>query len=408
LFWDFYIYLAPIAIVLQVLFLIQSYRNYRYAIKKTTGKKQGYSCPQTLLTVPCKGIDNNFERNIEAFFKLDHENYTLHLVVQADDDPAHARLRAIIARCGDASNAKTIKILIAGIADGCSQKIHNLLHSCRNAPEGTEIFAFADADAYVTESWLKNLVRPLRHKRYGATTGYRWFIPPTNNLASFALSSLNAKVAQLLGNSHFNQAWGGSMAIRTETFHRIGLDKAWQNAISDDLCLSHMVKKAKMIVAFVPACLVASYESTTWPKLFEFARRQFLITRISTPGTWWFGIFSSAFSLFGSWGALVIAIIAAATAKPELMLYAAVPISFFACQTMRAIIRQRMIVRLLPNDAKNMKPAIVADILGASFWPWLMFIYILSSAIGRKITWRGTTYKLIGPTQTEIIKKGQP
>ena len=298
--------------------------------------------------------------------------------------------------------------MTAGIADGCSQKIHNMLHSCRNAPEGTEIFAFADADAYVTQTWLRSLVHPLRQKKHGATTGYRWFIPPTSNLASLALSSLNAKVAQLLGNSHFNQAWGGSMAIRSETFWQIGLDRAWQNAISDDLCLSYMVKKAKMKVIFVPACLVASYESTTWPKLFEFARRQFLITRISTPGTWWFGLFSSTFSLFGSWGALIIAIIAAASAKPELMLYAAVPITFFTSQTIRAIIRQKMIVRLLPNDAKNMKPAIIADIMGASVWSWLMFICILYSAFGRKITWRGIPYKLIGPTQTEIIKKGQP
>ena len=296
--------------------------------------------------------------------------------------------------------------MIAGIAAGCSQKIHNLLHSCRNVPEGTEIFAFADADAYVTENWLKHLVHPLRQKKYGATTGYRWFIPPKNNFASLALSALNAKVAQLLGNSPFNQAWGGSMAIRTETFRQIGLDKAWQNAISDDLCLSHMVKKAKMKVVFVPTCLVASYESTTWPKLFEFARRQFLITRISTPATWWFGISSSAFSLLGSWGALAVAIVAAATAKQPLMLYAAVPITFFACQTMRAIIRQKMSVRLLPNDAKNMKPAIIADILGVPIWPWLMFICILSSAHGREITWRGIRYKLISPTQTEIIEKG--
>lgn len=388
------------------MFLVHSFGNYRYAIKKATGKKRTYSFPPALLTVPCKGIDNEFERNIEAFFKLDYKNYTLHLVVQAEDDPAYARLQAIVARCSADSNAKDIKIMIAGIAEGCSQKIHNLLHSCHNAPENTEIFAFADADAYVTENWLKHLVHPLRQKRHGATTGYRWFIPPTNDLASLALSSLNAKVAQLLGNSHFNQVWGGSMAIRTETFWQIGLDKAWQNAISDDLCLSHKVKKAKMKVVFVPSCLVASYESTTWPKLFEFARRQFLITRISMPGTWWFGVFASIFSIFGSWGTLVIAIIAAVTARPTLMLYAAVPITFFACQVIGAVFRQMMIVRLLPDDAKNMKPAIIADIAGVALWSWLMLICILSSAFGRKITWRETTYKLIGPTQTEIIKKG--
>jgi cellulose synthase/poly-beta-1,6-N-acetylglucosamine synthase-like glycosyltransferase len=403
LFWDIYIHIARVAIIIQVLFLVQSFRNYRYAIKKASKKKR-YYFPPALLTVPCKGIDTDFDRNIEAFLKLDYENYTLHLVVESQDDPAYERLQKIVARCSSVSTATQVNVTVAGIASGCSQKIHNMLHSCNCAPEGTEIFAFADSDAYVTSVWLQNLVHPLRSKRYGAATGYRWFIPVVNDFASFALSSLNAKVAQMLGNSHFNQAWGGSMAIRTETFRQIGLDKAWKNAISDDLCLSYMVKKAKKKVVFVPACLVASYESTTWPKLFEFARRQFLITRVSTPGTWFFGLFCSLFSLLGSWGAFAIAIVAAATAYPSRLLFTAVPVVFFTAQIIRAVVRQKMIAKLLPDDAKNMKSAAIADVLGVSIWSWLMFICILTSAFGRKITWRGITYKLLGPTQTEIVR----
>ena len=148
-----------------------------------------------------------------------------------------------------------------------------------------------------------------------------------------------------------------------------------------------MVKKAKKKVVFVPACLVASYESTTWGKLFEFARRQFLITRVSTPGTWFFGLFSSLFSLLGSWGALAIAIVAGVTTRPSLPLFATVPVLFFTCQMIRAVVRQRMIAKLLPDDAKNMKAAAIADVLGVSIWSWLMFICIVISAFGRKITW---------------------
>ena len=45
------------------------------------------------------------------------------------------------------------------------------------------------------------------------------------------------------------------------------------------ISLSYAVKDAHKKVEFVPGCLVATSESTTWAKLFEFGRRQFVITR---------------------------------------------------------------------------------------------------------------------------------
>lgn len=403
MFWFLYTIAAYIAILVQILFLVQAIRNSKYAIKKTRKERTLYR-PQTLLTVPCKGLDNDFDRNIKAFLDLNYENYTLHFVVQAADDPAYDQLNKIIAANAHTSKALNIRVLIAGIASGCSQKIHNLICSCNNAPENTEVYAFADSDAFMTPSWLSSLVHPLRHDKYGATSGYRWFVPPQNNLASLALASVNAKVAQLLGNSHFNQAWGGSMAITTKLFNEIQLDKAWSGAISDDLCLSYMVKKTGRKVVFVPGCLVASYESMSWPQVFEFGRRQFLITRIATPFTWWFGFFSSMFSLLGSWIALFLLIGLIATGHPIRPAYVLLPLVFFSFQSIRAWIRQRMIVKLLPNDADNMKRTAIADIAGSCIWSWLLFACIITSGIGRKITWRGITYKLISPTKTEIIK----
>ena len=100
------------------------------------------------------------------------------------------------------------------------------------------------------------------------------------------------------------------MAIRVEVFRKLGLDKLWPKSLSDDLSLSTAVKKVGMKVAFVPACLVASYESTTWPELFEFGRRQFLITRVYAPWTWWFGLLSSLYSVLGIWATAGVAIYA--------------------------------------------------------------------------------------------------
>jgi len=214
------------------------------------------------------------------------------------------------------------------------------------------------------------------------------------------------------------------MAIRVDVFRKVGLDKIWPNALSDDLSLTYAVKKAGMKLAFIPACLVASYESTTWGELFEFGRRQFLITRVSRPGTWWFGLFSSLYSVLGLWATAALAIYAAIIKDVNLTLFAAVPIVFFIGQMIRAMLRQKMANQLLKyksrvtshpsseagllrrtDESHEMRAACVADILLSWLWSLLLLVFIISSAFGRTICWRGIHYKLLGPTET-IVEGG--
>ena len=401
MFWNVYDYIVSIAVTLQLLFLLQSFRNYRYAMKKAFGRYNHQ--PPVLLTVPCKGLDSKFEQNISSFYDLDYDNYSLHFVVEDAEDDAYEKLCRLKDKLSPSSKAASVEVLIAGIASGCSQKIHNLLHSCQNCPDEVEVLVFADSDACIKKQWMRHLVYPLRLKKRGASTGYRWFIPDKNNLASLALSAINAKIAQLLGDTRFNQVWGGSMAIRKETFYRLGIDKIWETAISDDLSLSHAVKKAGMKIVFAPACLVASYENTTWPKLLEFVTRQFIITRITMIGAWWFGFLSSAYALAGLWAGAAIAICANIAGKENLASYWTVPIVFFVGQLTRAILRQRMIAKILPDETGRIKQAAKADILGNCLWSWILFGCIFASAFRRIITWRGKKYKLVSRSETIIL-----
>jgi ceramide glucosyltransferase len=405
---DWYYYIILAAIIAQLLFLFQAYNNHRYALKKYR-KKRWYR-PQTVLIVPCKGLDPGFDENIASLFHQDYENYSLWFVVAEESDPAYSELQKIKEQLGDNTKAREVKILVAGYGKSCSQKNHNLLYGVNRVGTDVDVLAFADSDICVHKDWLSHLVYPLRKSKYGAASGYRWFIPEKNNIASLALSALNAKVAQLLGNTIFNQAWGGSMAIRADVFHQVGLDKIWPKALSDDLSLSRAVKKAGLIVAFVPACLVASYESTTWRKLFEFARRQFLITRVAAPKTWLFGLFSSLYSVLGLWGGILIAwlVIRGSWFDPQLTLLEkrillALPVVFLAGQTIRAILRQKTIRKLLKKDRRKMRAACLADILFSWAWSLVMLFFILSSAFGNTVRWRGIPYKLLGPTETIIL-----
>jgi cellulose synthase/poly-beta-1,6-N-acetylglucosamine synthase-like glycosyltransferase len=399
---DWYYYIAPVLILLQLLFLVQMYNNYRYVLAKYKRKRQWYR-PRTVLIVPCKGLDSSFQTNISSFFEQDYENYLLWFVVADESDPAYDELHKLKNRLSQSSKAQDVQVLVAGEGQSCSQKVHNLFHCYKKIGDDVEVMAFADSDICIHSDWLSHIVYPLRQAKSGAASGYRWFVPKKNNPATLVLSAMNARIAQLLGNTRFNQAWGGSMAIRVDVFRRVGLDKIWPKTLSDDLSLSYAVKKAGMKVAFVPACLAASYESTTWPKLFEFSRRQFLIARVSSPGTWWFGLCISLYSAMGLWGGAGLVLYAAATGAKNLLLFAAVPIVFFASQASQAILCQKMISKLLKKDRRQMKAARATDIL--FFWMWapLFLFSIISSAFGRTIQWRGIRYKLLGPTNTIVV-----
>ena len=405
---DWYYYIVLVAIIFQLLFLLQAYNNHRYALKKYR-KKRWYR-PHTVLIVPCKGLDSAFQENISSFFHQDYENYSLWFVVAEESDPAYGKLSKLKKKLSKKTKAKEVKILVAGHGQSCSQKNHNLLYCYERIGDDIDVLAFADSDICVHKNWLSHLVYPLRKSKYGAASGYRWFVPEKNNIASLALSALNAKVAQLLGNTIFNQAWGGSMAIRTDVFRRIGLDKIWPKVLSDDLSLSRAVKKAGMHVAYVPACLVASYESTTWRKLFEFARRQFLITRVAATRTWLFGLFSSLFSVLGLWAGIVIAwfVIRGSwfdqqfTLQEKIILLA-LPAVFICSQFIRAILRQTMIRKLLEKDRRKMRAACLADVLFSWVWSVLLLFFILSSAFGNTVCWRGIPYKLLGPYETVVL-----
>ncbi len=414
---DWYYYIALAAILSQLLFLVQDVNNYRYILVKYK-KKRSWHKLKTVLIVPCKGLDSAFHENITSLFNQDYENYLLWLVVAEQSDPAYDQLCKLKNQLSQNSKAHEVRILVAGKVDenekqsvhykqttkyACSQKIHNLLYAYERIGDDIEALAFADSDICVRTDWLSHLMWHLRLSKTGATTGYRLFVPSSNNLATLALSAVNAKIAQLLGNTRFNQAWGGSMAIRVDTFRKIGLDKIWPKTISDDLSLSRAVKKAGKKVEFVPACLVASYEATTWQGLFEFARRQFVITRVSTPLTWWFGLISTLYSILGLWAGSALAIYAAiktSISGYELMIIAAVPVFFFIEQLSSAILRQKMINKVLQRDWSNLKLACIADILFFWLWSLLLLFFMFSSAFGRTIRWRGIRYKLLGPLET--------
>jgi ceramide glucosyltransferase len=399
---EWYLYTAVVFVTVQVLYWLACYRNYRFVVAK--GSKVRRAVGRTTLIIPCKGLDEDFDRNISSFFVQDHGDYVLWLVVQEESDPAFRRLMELKEKMAGRTTAKEVKILVAGLTRGCSQKLHNLLYACRQAGDETLMLAFADSDICVRPGWLGHLVHPLRKKgKYGASSGYRLFVPANVNAATVALSSMNGRVAQMLGPSGFNHVWGGSMAVRRDVFSELKIEEVWSKSISDDLALSRAVKKAGLKVAFVPACLVASYATFTWRKLFEFGRRQFVITRVTTPGLWTVGLFCSIYSVLGLWGGMAAAVYALSCRLEPLWPYVAVPAVFFVGHFWKAWLRQKTMQLVLDDRSRGLRSAARADMFLSWLWSPLLLGIIISSAFGRTITWRGIRYRLLGPDKVVVL-----
>ena len=79
--------------------------------------------------------------------------------------------------------------------------------------------------------------------------------------------------------------------------------------------------------------------------------------------------------------------------------------NFFASQAIQAVVRQAMIVLLLPEKKQAMIPAKQADIRFFWIWSFILTTSVIASAFGRTIVWRGIRYQLLGPTEVAILQK---
>ena len=390
--------LGFVQVVLQLLITYECTRFFR---SRVTRKLDGVYTPKVQLTLPCKGCETSFDQQILAIRQLDYPDYTVTFVVESKADPAFERLTALLVVPGGAP----ARIVVAGVSRDCGQKVHNLLVATADRSPEVEVFAFADSDAVVDSDWLRRLVFPLHQSSRGAVTGYRWFVPESSGLSAIVLSAMNAGLVMLGGNHSRNLIWGGSWACRREVFESIISEGAWQGSLTDDLPITHVLKRHGLTAVFEPSCLVASPLNCTWQSMAEFTRRQYLIARIYSPRMWWFALSATFLSQTVFWGSAIAFLgfdLGGATGWVLGLL-----VAVYGINTIRAIMRQRAASLRFPIRTVNARWAAWLDILGHPLLGLGHFLFLLAS-IGREITWRGIRYRLHNAHKTEILSRPAP
>lgn len=400
--WLFYS-LAALVLLQSILSLRGGLRYFDFFRRGMDARRELYM-PFASVFVPCRGLDKGLRSNLAALFLQHYPSYELVFVSDRADDAALAIAGSLAAEF-EAQTVARVRFVVAGRAEASGQKVHNLLAAIAEADASSEVFVFVDTDARTRPDWLRSLVAPLADEAVGAATGYRWFLPVAGGFASHLRSVWNASIASALGPDVWrNFCWGGSTAIRRATFERLNVRGRWRGVVSDDYALTRALQNAEMQVRFVPACLNASLEDCTFRELVEFTTRQLQITRVYAPHLWRIVLISNLLFVAFFFGGLALTALLAAEGLQFAWPLALVSVVFLL-GVWKSFFRLRAVALALEEHHARIRAGLWAHLL---LWPLtaVLFLYnALTAAFSRRIVWRGITYELKSPTETEIINR---
>ena len=399
--WVFYS-LAALVVLQSALSLRGGVRYFRFFRRELSTPRPLYM-PFASVFVPCRGLDQGLRLNLSALFRQHYPAYELIFVSDREDDPGLGVAREL-GRWFEGETVARALFVVAGPATDSGQKVHNLRAAVASADSSSEVFVFVDTDARPRPDWLRSLVAPLGDAGAGAATGYRWFLPASGGFASQLRSVWNASIASALGgNVGGNFCWGGSTAVRRETFERLGVGGRWRGSVSDDYTLTRALHEAGLPIRFVPACLTASVEDCTFAEMLEFTTRQLKITRVYAPRLWAFVLVSNLLFVSVFFGGLALAAARAALGMSFAWPLAVVAV-IFLLGVWKAFFRLRAVALVLEEHHGRLRAGVWSHLL---LWPLTaaLFLYnATAAALSRRIVWRGVGYRLKSPAETEIIE----
>jgi ceramide glucosyltransferase len=399
---------AAIVIWLGILSLRAGKRFAEY-LRLDTARPLPAFTPFVSIIAPTRGLDQGLHENLTALFHQDYLSYEIIFVTDEESDLSISVIedvkRSVASPAGSQEKNTPTRVVIAGAAVDSGQKVHNLRIAVGEVDSRSEVLVFVDADARPQGHWLSSLVAPLHDQRIGAATGYRWFIPLHGGLASHLCSVWNASIVSALGESEDkNFCWGGSTAIRRETFERLNIRERWRGTVSDDFALTNALKEAHLPIHFVPACLTVSLADCNFRELVEFTTRQVKITRVYASHLWKAALIGSLLFVLVFFGGLVLVITRALLGLPfwfPLLLLCLIGV----LGALKAHVRLRAVQLPLATYRRELSRTLPAHLL---LWPLTsaLFLYnCIAALFSRRIEWRGIKYELKSPTEAVIIAR---
>ena len=265
----------------------REHRRWRHSVHRSP---EPGAWPRVQVVVCLKGRLPRIAETVEALESQDYPGpFSVTFVTEAGaerGDPAAIDLGRALAGARRCDHVVAGRVLDTG--DRRAQKNHNLLAgiaSAESEPGSFDAYAFHDGDLVARPEWLREMIRPIALGVGEATTSFHDVCAPAGRITE-ALHVL-AEASQSFAALVCRDTWGGSMAIRVDTFRRCGLSELWGRTVVDDMAMSRALRKCRVRVATVPRFLVSS--ETAIPRYDHFVRwlgRQFFFVKVYLPSRW--------------------------------------------------------------------------------------------------------------------------
>ncbi|MHC1790648.1 glycosyltransferase family 2 protein [Solidesulfovibrio sp.] len=261
-------------------------------------------CPRVAVIVPVTGDTPGMREAVASLIDQDYPDLTVIFVAGQADDPAMALVAGVAG-----SDARVLQV-VAGPAESCGQKNHNILAGVR-AAHTAEVFVFCDSTHVADRRFVANLAAPIIRGDAPMTSGFHKVVPGDGATATIGMTVTCMALHLLQPIRAITQPWGGAMAISRPAFARFGLVKLWGHNIVDDFSMGpHLHRFGVAAWPVASACLTTPLAGVTMARWDDWLTRQLLYLKFCIPPGWLVSIIAVlllaappllAASLLGAW-----------------------------------------------------------------------------------------------------------
>lgn len=279
--------------------------------------------PQAALLTPVTGAPEGMEECLLALARQTYPNYELVFITEDEQDPATPVLDRVIDAVRKDGAGVVARRVVAGKAQNCGQKNHNLLAGVRSLSPDVEVLAFCDSTHLPKKDWLQHLLAPIADRRARVSTGYHHCFLKKPGFPAMGKSLTVLALYLMQEIPLITQPWGGSMACDKNLFDELDIQSLWAKTVVDDVTLAGELAKRRIRCEAVAESVMRTELGEESPRSwFVWLVRQWFYLKFIFPGSW-IGIGVALYTLF-------FLIVGSALAVP-LGLVGAVPMSNALC-----------------------------------------------------------------------------
>ncbi len=342
--------------------------------------------------MPAKGRSEESTLFLDALDKQQYQNFRVVWCIEQGDAAARQLFEG-------SPHKQRGFIAEAPAAQFCAQKNANLIAGIGALQADDGLVVLADCDCMPAKTWLAEIVAILVSREADVVSAYRLQIPKFAAWPNWIVAACESALASAprivrIGSMH---VWGGTIALRRDTFDRVDYASNISDTYNDDIIATYLFARHGLRVVVPRSMLIASFVAGSWQSSINFARRQYFAVRIYSKILYIQGVIVLLVNSM-LW---VTAISLSLTG--ETSGFAALA-ALFGADFAKSTFRQRYFNEILGGRwTDNLRPIfLITTLLG----PVLAVIHLglaLSSCFGSKITWSGRTYEVRAPHRVRVI-----